>query len=66
MLCDRNTKAFNDLASDSVSDSGVMISAVIVLTVPTLQRFQLYASEGGLRTQDHDKRSNTPKVTAVN
>jgi hypothetical protein len=42
-----------------------MISAMIVSTIPTIQGFQQYASEGGLRTQNHVKRSNTPKVTAV-
>jgi len=65
MLCDLNSKAFNDLVSTSVNNSGVMINAVILSTVPTIQGFQQYASEGGLRTQDHVKRSNTPTVTAV-
>ena len=69
MLCDLNTKAFNDLAntsvSVSVSVSGVMLSAMIVSTIPTIQEFQQYASEWELRTQDHVKSSNTPTVTAV-
>jgi len=65
MLCDLNTKAFNDLLNTSVSDSGVVLGSVIVSTIPTIKGFQQYASEGGLRTLDHVKRSNTPTVTAV-
>lgn len=65
MSCDLNRKAFNDLVSASVSESGVMISAVIVSTVPTIQGFQQYGSEGRLIKQDHDNWSNTPTVTAV-
>jgi hypothetical protein len=65
MMCDLNTKAFNDLVSANVTDSDVMLSAVIVSTVPTIQGFQEYVSEGGLRTQDHGKRSNMPTVIAV-
>jgi len=56
---------FNHLVSASVRDSGVMISAVILSTNPAIQGFQQYASEGGLRKQDHGNRSNTPTVTAV-
>jgi len=51
--------------SASISDSGVMKSAVILLRAPTIQGFQQYASEGGLRTQDHGNGSNKPTVTAV-
>jgi len=56
---------FNDLVSTSVSDSGVMISAVILSTVLTIQGFQHYTFEEGLRKEDHGNWSNTPTVTAL-
>jgi hypothetical protein len=42
----------------SASDSAAMINVVIFSAVATNQGLQQNASEGGLRTQDHGKRSN--------
>jgi len=64
-VCSEYESILNDLVSASVSDSEVMVSAVISSTFPTFQGFQQYAPEEGLRKQDRGNRSNKPTVTAV-
>jgi hypothetical protein len=42
-----------------------MISAVILSALATIQGLEQYASEEGLRTQDHGKRSNAQTVVSM-
>jgi hypothetical protein len=63
MICEHK-HAYNDLVCASASDSVVMKSAVSdLVSGATSQWLQQHASEEGIRTQDHMKRSSAQTVT---
>ena len=55
----------NGLVSASASGSAEVLSAAILSAVATIQRLEQYDTAGGLRAQDHCKRSSAQTVTSM-